>query len=341
MNGTEDKQDDKHSKSRILTSYLPLVFACGKPMSLENLDLAELRRFFRLVLDCEREARQSDFVMDDSKPVWWPEGLPLTEDLWESQTKRGYWCSVLRKAIKACYDHHDSGHLLEFSGRLMQYVESVSNVKLVDNSDGTRTLINADKGRLLATFKYENQDYDKCEEELAKSRQELAKSKEESAKLKLELAKSKQEMAKSKQELSIFQQELAKSQKDSAKSKQELTLSKQDSAKLQQELIKAKQNCNESKQELAKLKQESAKLQEEFMKIKQKLTKLKQMKLPTSQPTGQHAVQSGGQLTGLVRALPAGLARVQPTVQFGDLPTGQIMSVNAYGIEISVRHEST
>ena len=50
---------------------------------------AELRRFFQFVLDCEREA-QSDYVTDeDSKPDWWHKDLPFTEELWESQTKRG------------------------------------------------------------------------------------------------------------------------------------------------------------------------------------------------------------------------------------------------------------
>ena len=63
------------------------------------------------------------------------------------------WSASLRKIIRCCYAHHKSSYLLEFSGRLMEYVNSIDNYVFLDNGDGTRTLKNTRNGKLMVTFR--------------------------------------------------------------------------------------------------------------------------------------------------------------------------------------------
>ena len=52
-------------------------------------------------------------------------------------------------------------YLLEFCRKLISFTGGIENLQVVDNRDGTRSLLNRSSKKLLVTFKAENQDYDK------------------------------------------------------------------------------------------------------------------------------------------------------------------------------------
>ena len=63
----------------------------------------------------------------------------------------------MRKAIRSCYTHYNSGFLIEFSERLMKCLEQPGSVIIESNNDGTRSMKTADHKKLIVTFKAENQ----------------------------------------------------------------------------------------------------------------------------------------------------------------------------------------
>ena len=52
-------------------------------------------------------------------------------------------------------------YLLEFCRKLISFTGGIENLQVVDNRDGTRSLLNRANKKLLVTFRAENQDYDK------------------------------------------------------------------------------------------------------------------------------------------------------------------------------------
>ena len=52
-------------------------------------------------------------------------------------------------------------YLLEFCRKLISFTGGIENLQVVDNRDGTRSLLNGSNKKLLVTFRAENQDYDK------------------------------------------------------------------------------------------------------------------------------------------------------------------------------------
>ena len=63
----------------------------------------------------------------------------------------------MRKAIRSCYTHYNSGFLIEFSERLMKCLEQPGSVIIENNNDGTRSMKTADHKKVLVTFKALNQ----------------------------------------------------------------------------------------------------------------------------------------------------------------------------------------
>ena len=64
----------------------------------------------------------------------------------------------MRKAIRNCYSHYESGFLIDFSERLMKGSQQPGSVILVENNnDGTRSMKTADHKTVIVTFKAENQ----------------------------------------------------------------------------------------------------------------------------------------------------------------------------------------
>ena len=80
---------------------------------------------------------------------------------------------TLRTAIRACYTYHDCKaggleygfivllflgmYLLEFCRKLITFTGGIENLQVVDNRDGTRSLLNRINKKLLVTFRAENQ----------------------------------------------------------------------------------------------------------------------------------------------------------------------------------------
>ena len=64
----------------------------------------------------------------------------------------------MRKAIRNCYSHYESGFLIDFSERLMKCSQQPGSVILIENNnDGTRSMKTADHKKILVTFKALNQ----------------------------------------------------------------------------------------------------------------------------------------------------------------------------------------
>ena len=148
--------------TKVMVSNLPLLFARGSPTSLESMRLEELQLFLKFVLRCEQNSPSLD-LESLPKPAWWPSAASWDIQIFsQSKTEqRDKTSSILRSAIKACYTYHECLYLLEFCRKLITFTGGIENLQVVDNRDGTRSLLNRTSKKLLVTFRAENQDYDK------------------------------------------------------------------------------------------------------------------------------------------------------------------------------------
>ncbi|XP_063989455.1 uncharacterized protein LOC135168823 isoform X2 [Diachasmimorpha longicaudata] len=69
------------------------------------------------------------------------------------------WMGTLKKLVYKCYTYHKSEYLLRFCAYLAQYPRE--KLYYVNNWDSTTSLYHKGTGKLLATFRNENMDYDK------------------------------------------------------------------------------------------------------------------------------------------------------------------------------------
>lgn len=144
-----------------MVSNLPLLFAKGKPTSLEMMSLEELQVFLRFMIKCEQNLVEVN--LDNlARPEWWPPDTPFDEKLLAQKEQRGKHSVLLRGAIRTCYTQYNCMYLLEFCRKLITFTGGVENLLVVDNCDGTRSLLNRVNRKLLVTFRAENQDYDKA-----------------------------------------------------------------------------------------------------------------------------------------------------------------------------------
>jgi len=150
----------KPAEAKVMVSNLPLLFARGSPTSLESMCLEELQVFLRFVLKCEQNVQNVDLNSLD-QPQWWPTDLDWSENILQRKEQRGKMSITLRTAIRACYTYHDCMYLLEFCRKLITFTGGIENLQVIDNRDGTRSLLNRISKKLLVTFRAENQDYDK------------------------------------------------------------------------------------------------------------------------------------------------------------------------------------
>ena len=165
------------SGPKVMVSNLPLLFARGSPTSLESMCLEELQLFTKFVLKCEQNVAP-EHIDTLKQPEWWPKSAEWGSRILNKKEQRGKTSNLLRSAIRACYTYYDckfnnqtklkivivmfSGmYLLEFCRKLISFTGGIENLQVVDNRDGTRSLLNRSSKKLLVTFKAENQDYDK------------------------------------------------------------------------------------------------------------------------------------------------------------------------------------
>lgn len=146
--------------AKVMVSNLPLLFAKNDPTSLEHMSLEELQVFLRFMIKCEQNLTE---VNIDSlpRPEWWPDNVNFEEKTLAQKEQRGRYSVLLRGVIRSCYTYHNCMYLLEFCRKLITFTGGVENLQVVDNCDGTRSLLNKVNKKLLVTFRAENQDYDK------------------------------------------------------------------------------------------------------------------------------------------------------------------------------------
>ena len=101
--------------------------------------------------------------------------LDWSENVLQKKEQRGKMSITLRTAIRACYTYHDCKdewpdqgifvpnfvvlgmYLLEFCRKLITFTGGIENLQVIDNRDGTRSLLNRISKKLLVTFRAENQ----------------------------------------------------------------------------------------------------------------------------------------------------------------------------------------
>jgi hypothetical protein len=148
--------------AKVKVSNLPLLFVKGNPTSLELMSLEDLQSFLRFVIKCEGNRKDFPDLDELETPIWWPNDFEFSETILMKQEKnRGKLALLLKKAIKSCYNFHECAFLIEFCRKLLDYTGGVENLQVINNGDGTRSLIKRRDKKLLVTFKAENQDYDK------------------------------------------------------------------------------------------------------------------------------------------------------------------------------------
>ena len=143
-----------------MVSNLPLLFARGSPTSLESMCLEELQLFLKFVLRCEQNCTALR-LGSLAQPPWWPKQANWDTGIFSKREQRGKTSYILRAAIKSCYAYHKCLYLLEVCRKLITFTGGIENLQVVDNRDGTRSLLNRTSKKLLVTFQAENQDYDK------------------------------------------------------------------------------------------------------------------------------------------------------------------------------------
>jgi len=126
------------------------------------MSLEELQAFLRFVIKCEGNRKDIPDLDVLETPIWWPNDFEFSETVLMKQEKnRGKLSMLLKKAIRSCYNFHECAFLIEFCRKLLDYTGGVANLQVINNGDGTRSLIKRKDKKLLVTFKAENQDYDK------------------------------------------------------------------------------------------------------------------------------------------------------------------------------------
>lgn len=146
--------------AKVMVSNLPLLFAKSDPTSLEMMSLEELQVFLRFMIKCEQNLTEVN-IDNLPRPEWWPDNVTYDEKLLAQKEQRGRHSVLLRGVIRSCYTYHNCMYLLEFCRKLITFTGGVENLQVLDNDDGTRSLLNKVNKKLLVTFRAENQDYDK------------------------------------------------------------------------------------------------------------------------------------------------------------------------------------
>ncbi|KAK0175854.1 hypothetical protein PV328_000053 [Microctonus aethiopoides] len=138
---------------------LPLLFANGYPTSLETISLPQLEKFITFMVQC---SVNHDRVQLISKPLWWPKEVEFSIPFVRPKILGDNWMGNLKKLVFQCYTYHKSEYLLRFCSYLAQYPRE--KIYYVNNWDLTTSLYHKNTGKLLATFRNENMDYDKVVE---------------------------------------------------------------------------------------------------------------------------------------------------------------------------------
>ncbi|XP_034942151.1 uncharacterized protein ova [Chelonus insularis] len=141
---------------------LPLLFANGYPTSLEKITLSQLEKFITFMVKCS-----TDPSAEMKKPIWWPDEVKFSIPVIRPPNGQGKWFENLKKLVYRCYNYHRSEYLLRFCSCLALYPPE--KLRYVNNFNFTTNLYHKSTGKLLATFRNENMNYDKVNESPRKS----------------------------------------------------------------------------------------------------------------------------------------------------------------------------
>ncbi|XP_034240996.1 uncharacterized protein LOC117645137 [Thrips palmi] len=132
--------------------YLPLLFAEGRPTSLEKITINQLEKFIPFMLSCCPD-------VSNGPPLWWlsavPYNAPLTKVPGITPQR---WLSLLKQLVCRCYEFHKCEHLLRFCARLCQLPPDRLHFK--ETTGGFISIINKANNKLIVTFKKRNKIYD-------------------------------------------------------------------------------------------------------------------------------------------------------------------------------------
>lgn len=150
--------ENSHEESSMV-SNLPLLFADGYPTSLEKMTLTQLESFVTFMIECSSGHDINEVI---NKPAWWPEEIKFSNPLIRPKKLTDNWMASLKKIVLRCYAYHKSEYLLRFCSFLARY--SHEELDYVNNWDSTTSLYHKSTSKLLVTFRNENMNYDKKNE---------------------------------------------------------------------------------------------------------------------------------------------------------------------------------
>jgi len=145
---------------KVMSSNLPLLFANGRPRSLETISQPELEEFVPFMILCSLGQEVHLKPKEINKcpvPEWWPQGFPFKFPLVEQSD----WINrqvMLKSLVCRCYTFYDCEFLLKFSSELAEMAPS--NLKYEENKGENTTSIYNASGRMLVKCRNENLNYD-------------------------------------------------------------------------------------------------------------------------------------------------------------------------------------
>lgn len=147
--------------------YLPIMFAGGKPTSLEKILEEELEVFVPFMILCSFNHplnsdgltltvnRSVEHIFSGPKPPWWLEHLPFRYPVKISK-EYGNKFAVLKSLVCRCYTYYDCEYILRICAELAE--ESSENLQYRNDDENMISLFN--NGKFLIKFWKENMLYD-------------------------------------------------------------------------------------------------------------------------------------------------------------------------------------
>lgn len=137
-----------------MNSKLPLLFVSGFPTTLELATQKQLQSFIPFMVACSFNHESVSEL-----PEWWPENIPMINPETKPICDEEEWMEILKDLIRTCYKFHGCEYLLHFGGELMAHHRT--NLRYINNFNGTTSLYVKGENKLLCTFRNENITYDK------------------------------------------------------------------------------------------------------------------------------------------------------------------------------------
>lgn len=135
--------------------FLPLIFADGNIISLDEMTELQLEAFGPFMVLCSMSLTQAPILDATSTPKWWPKDLPFAIPLQKpiDDSSINSWSDQLKEIVAVCYQFHAQQNLLQISEQLSAYSLRFHG-NITDST--TISVLDRSNGKLLATIRTQN-----------------------------------------------------------------------------------------------------------------------------------------------------------------------------------------